>query len=75
MLFYQMVDVAAPIQRGSTVARRFFHQPILKRPVGTFDAAFGLRTVRAEDLDVQLIQSPANLGHSLAGLGSLVRDA
>ena len=34
-------------------------------PVGALDPAFGLRGVGANDVDVQRMQSPAELGHAV----------
>ena len=53
---------------------QLLHQPVLQRPVRALDAALGLRTVGAEDLDVQLVQRPAELGHAVSRFRALLRD-
>ena len=50
------------------------HQPILQRAMGPFHAAFGLRGVGTNDVDIQRVQRPAKLGHAIAGGGILLVD-
>ena len=50
---------------------QLFDQTVLKRSVRTFHTPFGLRRIGADDLYVQLIQSPAKLGHTVARLRAL----
>jgi hypothetical protein len=52
-----------------------FHESVLQRAVGSLDAALGLAGVGAEDLDVELRQSAAERGHTLAALGVRPVDA
>jgi hypothetical protein len=49
---FDRIDIAQP---------QFLHQPILQGLVSTFNAAFGLRGVGADNVDVQLIERPTEL--------------
>ena len=49
---FDRIDIAQP---------QFLHQPILQRLVGAFYAAFGLRGVGADNVDVQLIKRAPEL--------------
>src|SRR3954464_15494048 len=42
------------------------HEPVLQRAMSPLDPAFGLGGVGADDVDVQLIERPAELGHAVA---------
>lgn len=41
------------------------NQAILQRSIGTFDAALRLRSVGTDNIDVELVQRPAKLGHAV----------
>jgi hypothetical protein len=51
---------------------QLLHQAVLQRLVGPLDAALGLGRVGAQDIDVELVQGPAELGHAAFGLVGLV---
>src|SRR5687767_15537820 len=50
---------------------QLLHQPVLPGAVDTFHPAFGLARARAQDLDGELGQGAAELGHALTALGVL----
>src|SRR5690349_24466561 len=50
---------------------QLLHQTVLKGPVDPLDTALRLARAGAQDLDAQLGQRPAELGHALAALGLL----
>ena len=47
---------------GDAPQAQFLDQPVLQGLVGPFDASFGLRRVGTEDLDVQFLHGPPELG-------------
>ena len=52
---------------------QLLHQPVLQRVMGPFDPALGLASVGAQNLDVELRQSAAELGHAVSAGGILLR--
>ena len=52
---------------GDILQTQFFDQAILQGGDDPLDAPFGLRGVSADDLDLQSLHSPAELGHTGAG--------
>ena len=59
------VDAAQP---------HLLHQPVLQRSIGSLHTTLGLRGVSANDVDVQRMQSPAELGHAIAADRILLVD-
>ncbi len=54
----------AALDAGYVLDPQLFHQPVLQRAVGSFDATLCLAGLRADDLDVQLRQRTAELRHA-----------
>src|ERR1700736_6751285 len=52
---------------------QLLHQPVLQRMMGPFHAALGLAGIGAQNLDVELRQSTAELGHAVSAGGVLPR--
>src|ERR1700674_2534433 len=52
---------------------QLLHQPVLQRVMGPFHAALGLTGIGAQNLDVELRQSTAELGHAVSAGGILPR--
>jgi hypothetical protein len=52
---------------------QLLHQPVLQRMMGPFHAALGLAGIGAQNLDVELRQSTAELGHAISAGGILPR--
>ena len=57
------------VDAGHVLDAQFLHQPILQRRIGALDTALRLAGVRAEDLDVELRERTAELGHASTTLG------
>ncbi len=55
-----------PSQKHSDTSMQpqLLHEPVLQRGVHTLDAAFGLRRVRADDVDVQVGECTAELSRT-----------
>ena len=51
---------------GDTLQTQLLHQAILEGLIGTLNPAFGLRTIRTDDLDVQFLHRPSKLGNAVA---------
>lgn len=58
--------------RRNTSDSKFFHKPILKRKVGSFDTAFGRACVRADGLDIQFVHCTAKLGLAITTDGIFI---
>src|SRR6266851_3219468 len=56
----------AGANRSDAVKPQFLDQAILQGLVGTLDAALCLRRVGAQNVDVEGVQSPSELGHAVA---------
>src|ERR1700730_1735755 len=52
---------------------QLLHQPVLQRVMGPFHAAFGLAGIGAQNPDVELRQSTAELGHAVSAGGIFPR--
>src|SRR5260221_13169800 len=57
---------ALPAAMLSMQHSRISFQPSLQRSIGTLHTTLGLRGVGANAVDVQRVQSPAELGHAIA---------
>lgn len=49
------------LDRADAALAQFLHKPVLQRLIGAFDSAFGLRSVGADDVDVQLVERATEL--------------
>src|SRR5271163_4120808 len=52
--------------RADPAKTQFLDQAILQGPVGTLNPALGLARIGTDDVDVQRMQRPAELGHAVA---------
>jgi hypothetical protein len=72
VVFYELrqISVSGLYIRYATEAQ-FLDQPVLQGLVGAFDTTFSLGCVSADDLDVQFLHSPPELGKTLPFANSL----
>jgi len=52
------------INAGNVLEPHLLNKPIMKRKIGAFDAAFSLRAVGTDKVDVQVVQSASELCHA-----------
>src|SRR3954466_5792825 len=67
-------ELVACLDRRDAGQPHLFHEPVLQGAVGPLDPTLGLGCVGADDVNVQLIERPTELGHAVAARRVLAID-